>query len=96
MYEVFPAQGWAAKVLSPRNSSTDYWNSYQIRVQGNEIEVKLNNQLLSAGTFPELLEFADTSNGKKKCSEGFIGLQCHTEVVKLFSSATSEFKNCNS
>lgn len=83
VYEVFPAQGWAVKVLSPRNSGTDYWNSYQIRVQGNEIEVKLNNQLLSPGTFPELLEFADTSDGKKKRSESFISLQCHTEVVQF-------------
>ena len=84
VYEVFPAQRWAAKVISPRNSSNPgYWNSYEIRLQGNEIEVKLNNQLVSAGTFPELLGFADPSDGKKKRSEGFIGLQCHTEVVQF-------------
>jgi len=84
VYEVFSAQRWAAKVLSSRNSdNTSYWNSYEIRVQGNEIEVKLNNQLVSAGTFPELLEFAAPSDGKKKRSEGFIGLQCHTEVVQF-------------
>ncbi|MFB2772796.1 family 16 glycoside hydrolase [Pelatocladus sp. BLCC-F211] len=84
VYEVFAAQRWAAKVLSPRNSGNPgYWNSYEIRVEGNEIEVKLNNQLVSAGTFSELLNFADPSNGKKKRSEGFIGLQCHTEVVQF-------------
>ncbi|MBW4448288.1 MAG: DUF1080 domain-containing protein [Spirirestis rafaelensis WJT71-NPBG6] len=84
VYEVFPAQRWAAKVISPRNSGNpSYWNSYEITVQGNEIEVKLNNQLVSAGTFPELLGFADPSDGKKKRSEGFIGLQCHTEVVQF-------------
>lgn len=84
VYEVFPAQRWAAKVLSPRNSGNEgYWNSYEIRLQGNEIEVKLNNQLVSAGTFPQLLNFADPSDGKKKRSEGFIGLQCHTEVVQF-------------
>lgn len=84
VYEVFSAQRWAAKVLSSRNSdNSSYWNSYEIRVQGNEIEVKLNNQLVSAGTFPELLEFAAPSDGKKKRSEGFIGLQCHTEVVQF-------------
>jgi len=84
VYEVFPAQRWAAKVLSPRNSSNPgYWNSYEITVQDNEIEVKLNDQLVSAGTFPKLLEFADPSDGKKKRSEGFIGLQCHTEVVQF-------------
>jgi len=84
VYEVFPAQRWAAKVLSPRNSGNPgYWNSYEIKVQGNEIEVKLNDQLVSAGTFPQLLEFADPSDGKKKRLEGFIGLQCHTEVVQF-------------
>ncbi len=84
VYEVFPAQKWAAKVLSSRNSGNPgYWNSYEIRVQGNEISVKLNGQLVSAGTFPELLGFADPSDGKKKRSEGFIGFQCHTEVVQF-------------
>jgi hypothetical protein len=85
VYEVFPAQRWAAKVLSPRNSSdnTGYWNSYEIRVEGNEIEVKLNDQLVSVGTLSELLRFDDFSQGKKKRSEGFIGLQCHTEVVQF-------------
>jgi hypothetical protein len=84
VYEVFPAQKWAAKVLSSRNSGNPgYWNSYEITVQGNEISVKLNGQLVSAGTFPELLGFADPSNGKKKRSEGFIGFQCHSEVVQF-------------
>ena len=83
VYEVFPAQRWAAKVLSSRTDNTSYWNSYEIRVEGNKIEVKLNNQLVSAGTFPELLGFADPSDGKKKRSEGFIGLQCHTGVVQF-------------
>ncbi|RAM51625.1 MAG: hypothetical protein C6Y22_10685 [Hapalosiphonaceae cyanobacterium JJU2] len=84
VYEVFPAQQWAAKVLSPRNSGNPgYWNSYEITVQNNKIEVKLNNQLVSAGTFSKLLNFADPSDGKKKRSEGFIGLQCHTEVVQF-------------
>ncbi|MFW9261036.1 family 16 glycoside hydrolase [Nostoc sp. CALU 546] len=84
VYEVFPAQKWAAKVLSPRNSGNqEYWNSYEIRVQGNEIEVKLNGQLVSKGAFSELLRFADPSDGKKKRSEGFIGFQCHTEVVQF-------------
>jgi choline dehydrogenase-like flavoprotein len=84
VYEVFPAQRWAAKVLSPRNSSNPgYWNSYEIRVQDDRIEVILNDRSVSVGTFPELLEFADPSDGKKKRSEGFIGFQCHTEVVQF-------------
>lgn len=84
VYEVFPAQRWAAKVTSPRNSGNPgYWNSYEIRVQGNQISVKLNGHLVSEGTFPELLGFGEPSDGKKKRSEGFIGLQCHTEVVQF-------------
>jgi hypothetical protein len=84
VYELFPAQQWAAKVLSPRNSGNPgYWNSYEIRVEGNEIEVKLNDQLVSVGTLSELLGFDEPSQGKKKRSEGFIGLQCHTEVVQF-------------
>ena len=84
VYEVFAAQKWAAKAISQRNSSkSGYWNSYEIKVQGNQIEVKLNGHLVSTGTFPELLEFAAPSDGKKKRSEGFICLQCHTEVVQF-------------
>jgi hypothetical protein len=83
VYEALPAQRWAAKVLSPRNDNTGYWNSYEIRVEGNEIEVKLNDQLVSAGILNELLGFDDPSVGKKKRSQGFIGLQCHTEVVQF-------------
>lgn len=84
VYEVFPARSWAAKVVQPRNSGkANYWNSYEIRVQGNEIEVKLNDRLVSKGTFPELLGFDDPSDGNKKRSEGYIGLQCHTEVVQF-------------
>jgi hypothetical protein len=68
----FPAQKAASKAISPPNSGKPgYWNSYEIRVQGNEIEVKLNNQLISAGTFPELLGFADPSNGKKEAFRRF-------------------------
>ncbi|MBS3030329.1 MAG: DUF1080 domain-containing protein [Dolichospermum sp. DET50] len=84
VYEVFPAQRWAAKVLSPRNSgNSGYWNSYEITVQNNNIEVKLNGQLVSQGTLSDLLPFDAPNDGKKKRSEGFIGLQCHTEVVQF-------------
>ena len=84
VYEVFPAQRWAAKVLSPRNSGNPgYWNSYEITVQDNNIEVKLNGQLVSQGTLSDLLPFDAPNDGKKKRSEGFIGLQCHTEVVQF-------------
>lgn len=82
VYEVFPAQQWAAKILQ-RNGNPGYWNSYEIKVEGNVIEVKLNNQLVSAGTFSKLLGFNDPSQDNTKRSEGFIGLQCHTEVVQF-------------
>ncbi|MFM6493607.1 MAG: DUF1080 domain-containing protein, partial [Microcystis panniformis] len=73
VYNIFPAQRWATKVLSPRNSDNPgYWNSYEIIVQDNKIEVKLNNKIVSAGTFPESVNL-----------EGFIALQCHTEVVQF-------------
>ena len=84
VYELFPAQQWAAKHISSRDSNErDFWNSYEIKLQGNLIEVKLNGKLVSKGTFSDLLAFADPSNGKKKRTEGFIGLQCHTEVVQF-------------
>ena len=84
VYELFPAQQWAAKHLSSREDNRrDYWNSYEIRLQGDRIEVKLNNKLVSAGNFLELIGFTDPSDGNKKRSEGYIGLQCHTEVVQF-------------
>ncbi|MEL6459155.1 MAG: family 16 glycoside hydrolase [Cyanobacteria bacterium J06621_15] len=84
VYELFPAQQWAAKHISSRNSSErDFWNSYEIKLQGNLIEVKLNDKVVSAGTFSELLGFDAPSDGKKKRSEGYIGLQCHTDVVQF-------------
>ncbi len=84
VYELFPAQQWAAKHLSSRgNNQRNLWNSYEIKLQGDRIEVKLNNQLVSEGTFSELIGFTDPSDGNKKRSEGYIGLQCHTEVVQF-------------
>lgn len=87
VYEVFPAQQWAAKQISSRaGNGRDFWNSYEIRLEGNQIEVKLNDQLVSQGTFPELQppgqSNAPNTNGTKR-SDGFIGLQCHTEVVQF-------------
>ncbi len=52
-------------------------------MQDNNIEVKLNGQLVSQGTLSDLLPFDAPNDGKKKRSEGFIGLQCHTEVVQF-------------
>ncbi|WP_114970232.1 family 16 glycoside hydrolase [Rhodoferax ferrireducens] len=84
VYEVFPARLWAAKVVHPRGSGrTTFWNSCEITLQGTSIEVKLNGLPVSKGEFPNLLTANAPSLGKTKRDEGFIGLQCHTEVVQF-------------
>jgi hypothetical protein len=70
IYSAFPARQWAAKSLSQFNSP-GFWNRYEIKAQGNLIEVKLNGALVSTGQV----------TGKP--ASGFIGLQCHTDVVQF-------------
>ena len=83
VYEVFPARLWGAKVVLPRSPGmSSCWNSYEIKVQGDNIEVRLNGSLVSGGTFSGLLAMDAPASGNTKRSEGFIGLQCHTEVVQ--------------
>jgi hypothetical protein len=42
VYGVFPARLWAAKVVQPRDAGkSTYWNSYEIKLQGGNIEVRL-------------------------------------------------------
>jgi nitrite reductase/ring-hydroxylating ferredoxin subunit len=84
VYDSFPARSWAAKVVQPRDSGrATFWNSLEITLQGGSIEVRLNGQLVSAGAFTNLLPVAAPSAGNRKRSEGYIGLQCHTEVVQF-------------
>lgn len=84
VYEVFPARRWAAKVIQPRHTGApSYWNSVEIRLQGQNIEVDINGQRVSDGVFPGLLAFNAPASGKTKRTEGYIGLQCHTEVVQF-------------
>lgn len=84
VYEVFPARLWAAKVAHPRGSGrATFWNSCEILLQGTDIEVRINGMLVAKGRFPTLLSANAASVGKTKRSEGFIGLQCHTEVVQF-------------
>ena len=83
VYEVFPARSWGAKVVQPRSSELPaYWNSYEIKLQDDNIEVRMNGALVSSGTFSGLLSMDAPASGKTKRSEGFIGLQYHTEVVQ--------------
>ena len=84
VYESFPARLWAAKVMQPRGSGqSSYWNRYEIKVQAGSIEVRLNGLLVSEGQFPNLLSAHVPGAGKTKRDEGYIGLQCHTEVVQF-------------
>jgi hypothetical protein len=84
VYGVFPARLWAAKVVQPRDAGkSTFWNSCEIKLQGAAIEVRLNGLLVSKGEFPALLPAAAPSAGKTKRDEGYIGLQCHTEVVQF-------------
>ena len=84
VYGVFPARQWAAKVVQPRGTGrSTYWNSCEITLQGANIEVRLNGMLVSKGQFVDLLSVDAPGTGKTKRTEGYIGLQCHTEVVQF-------------
>lgn len=84
IYDVFPAHLWAAKVVHPRGSGrATFWNSCEITLQGTNIQVKLNGRLVSEGQFPNLLGADEPSAGKTKRQEGYIGLQCHSEVAQF-------------
>jgi hypothetical protein len=84
VYGVFPARLWAAKVVQPRASGkSNFWNSCEITLQGTSIEVRMNGLLVSRGQFPNLLSVDAPGLGKTKRDEGYIGFQCHTEVVQF-------------
>ena len=84
VYGVFPARRWVAKVVHPRGSGrATFWNSCEITLQGADIEVKVNGLVVSKGTFSTLLASHEPSSEKTKREEGFIGLQCHSEVVQF-------------
>lgn len=84
VYGIFPARLWAAKAVQPRGSGRSVlWNSCEIEVQGQNIAVRINGMLVSSGVFPPLLTIDQPANGTAKREEGYIGLQCHTEVVQF-------------
>lgn len=84
VYGIFPARLWAAKVVQPRDAGrSTFWNSCEIRLQGTGIEVRINGLLVSQGHFQNLLPLGAPSAGTRKRVEGYIGLQCHTEVVQF-------------
>lgn len=81
LYGRLPANRWAARAVSlrDRNDRLDYWNDYAIKIQGPNIEIMLNNELVCSGPHNAPL------------NEGFIGLQCHTEVVQYRNIRIREF-----
>jgi hypothetical protein len=84
VYEVFPAQLWAAKAIPPRGAGeSTFWNRCEIEVQGASIGVQFNGLLVSKGQLPGLLSAHAPSAGRTKRETGYIGLQCHTEVVQF-------------
>lgn len=84
VYGVFPARLWAAKVVQPRSAGkAALWNSCEIHLQGRNIAVSINDELVSSGELPPLLAMGAPADGTRKRTQGFIGLQCHTEVVQF-------------
>jgi hypothetical protein len=72
VYGLAPASRWASKVVSPR-SAQGYWNAFEITVDDDRISVSLNGEaVVCEARLPENLLGA-----------GFIGLQCHTDVVQF-------------
>jgi hypothetical protein len=73
VYKELAARRWAAKALVPRFSARPgFWNRYEIVVRNRDISVRLNGKLVNEGSL-----------GDGKPLKGFIGLQCHTDVVQF-------------
>ena len=84
VYGVFPARLWAAKVIQPRSAGkAACWNSCEIEVNDRRIDVRINGFSVSDGEFPVLLPIDAPATGMTKRRTGYIGLQCHTEVVQF-------------
>ena len=73
VYKRIPSTQWAAKAVVPRfGPRPGFWNRYVIRADGPLIQVLLNGRY--------------TVNGHLAAgspTKGFIGLQCHTDVVQF-------------
>lgn len=84
VYGVFPARQWAAKAVQPRSTGrAPCWNSCEIEVNGQNIAVRINGQEVAGGELAPLLAIDAPAAGLTKREEGYIGLQCHTEVVQF-------------
>lgn len=74
LYEIAPAQQWAANVASPdgTDSGNRYWNTYEISARDRNIRVVLNGKLVCQADVPP-----------SKLVSGFLGLQFHTGRVQF-------------
>lgn len=71
VYDRAPATRWASKAVSPRGEE-GYWNSYEITADNGTITVVLNGETtVDRAPIPASV-----------AGSGFIGLQCHTDVVQ--------------
>ncbi|MAX39314.1 family 16 glycoside hydrolase [Gimesia sp.] len=73
LYGRLPATRSCSRAISPRDGRPGYWNDFVIQVQGQDITVRCNNEIVCEGEIGNALR------------RGFIGLQCHTEVVQYRS-----------
>jgi hypothetical protein len=72
VYGLAPATRWASKAVSPRFAE-GYWNVFEITLSDDRISVLLNGEpVVREARLPAHLLGA-----------GFIGLQCHTDVVQF-------------
>jgi len=72
VYGLAPATRWASKAVSPR-CAEGYWNAFEITVSDDRVSVSLNGEpVVREARLPAHLLKA-----------GFIGLQCHTDVVQF-------------
>ena len=72
VYGLAPASRWASRAVS-RRSAQGYWNAFEILMDHDRISVSLNGEpVVREARLPEHL-----------LGTGFIGLQCHTDVVQF-------------
>jgi hypothetical protein len=71
VYGQIPATRIASKMISSRGSE-GFWNAFHIRLENEQVEVRLNGEIVSKGIVPD--NFLD---------EGYIAIQCHTDIVQF-------------
>jgi hypothetical protein len=72
IYTLAPATQGASKVIRPRFTPDGPWNVYEITVQDDLIVVVLNG-----------FEISRANISSPRLTEGYLALQCHTEIVQF-------------